>query len=190
MIRYFAWLGVLFAVLSSCGTSYHEEEIKDYTLATDSHDPVIKDELARLTKDFNDSAGFEAIKFSYDISHANSIITITKGLDSRDGNLGYGQWIAEIDEESSATRVTGGRQPHRTTVYSMKIEFDEDYLVSHLNPTTPAEKDELRTLYFHEVGHGLQMNHDPEVSSVMYKYISGTKDFASFFGRVRQYFGI
>jgi hypothetical protein len=63
----------------------------------------------------------------------------------------------------------------------MKIQFDQTYL------STMTHYDNQK-LFFHEVGHGLEMNHiTTDVSEVMYPDVGGDKNFPLYFTRVQAY---
>ena len=69
----------------------------------------------------------------------------------------------------------------------MRLELDKEYVTSRLGGNE-AKRYELMKLFFHEIGHGLQMDHDPDPKAVMYYDISGNKDFDKYFEGVRAYF--
>ena len=75
----------------------------------------------------------------------------------------------------------------QTITYSMRLEFDEHYFLSRLGNRDPKILNEKYKLFFHEVGHGLQMGHVPGTRDVMYYDISGDKDFKPFFQRASRY---
>jgi hypothetical protein len=191
MSRIFNVLHLSLVFLCACGANYRDHEIKQYVLGTACENQQIVRLIKRLVSDFNAESRHSALKFVDNIAEANSAIVITRGLTSHDGNLGYGQWLADIDEENRAAAAMSGRRPDRVTSYSMRIEFDEQFMLDHLVLDTEEKHNEIHTLFYHEVGHGLQMDHDTNPRSIMYEYVSNDRrDNATFFGRVRQFFGI
>ena len=94
--------------------------------------------------------------------------------------VGWGQWISEIRAENPLTKLPG-EKAKRTIAYSMRVEFDAEYM--RRNDLYGKQK-----LFFHEVGHGLEMDHNPtDAADVMYPDVVGEKDFDQYFNRVRQY---
>ncbi len=173
--------------LVACSGDYQEEEIKEYVLSTKSKDSAEQEAFASLVQSYNEHAGFEALLYTYNESESNSTILLTPGLNARDGKVGYGQWIRESQVDSSAVRLVGDT-PKRELRYSMRLEFDRDYIMNRVADGTNESRSELMKLFAHEVGHGLQMNHHQDPLNVMYYDISGHKDFTGYFERVRQYF--
>jgi len=169
--------------LASCGGDTETIRVKDYRLAVLHDDPAIKREFQYLISEFNQNAGEPVLKYVDDPRHANSAVIVTKGLEERDGKVGWGQWLSETEEDGSFLSSTSERR----VTYSMRLEFDEDYLRTRMNETTRKNTTEKQKLFFHEVGHGLEMDHSPTKSDLMYYDISGDKNFDVFFQRVRSY---
>lgn len=171
---------------SACGTSYKTTKVKRYTLAVVNEDQTLKEEFRDLIDDFNRFSGIEILHYVHEADQANSAIILTKGLKERDGKVGWGQWLSETKSDNPVT--TPGNKPKRTVTYSMRLEFDLDYYTSRLGIDDEKETIEKQKLFFHEVGHGLEMDHvGDNRSDVMYPDISGTKRFTPFFERVRSY---
>jgi predicted Zn-dependent protease len=70
----------------------------------------------------------------------------------------------------------------------MRLEFDEEYFRTRTGSSeTSKMRIEKQKLFFHEVGHGLQLDHSANQEDVMYFDISGDKSFANYFNYVRSY---
>lgn len=176
-----ASLCVTSLLISSCGSGTATSSVKKYRLTLVSGDTSLVPELKQLVTDYNNFAGMTVITYEDDPSQANSPIVITQGLQSTtDGYVGLGQWQSEAVTSSPFSTLPG--QPQKQTVtYSMNLTFDHDYLaaLNHYNN---------QKLFFHEVGHGLQMNHiTTDATEVMYPDVSGTKNFTPYFQRVQAY---
>jgi hypothetical protein len=180
----------LVALLPACG-SYETVKIKHYKLAVLSDDPAMKAEFAGLIDDFNDYAGMHVLSYVDSADDANSSIILTKGLESRavssgeGSKVGYGQWMSETRTDSP---LQVGSRPKRTITFAMRVEFDLDYMKERMQGVTSAKTYDKQKLFFHEVGHGLELNHnEQDPTDLMYPEISGTKDFDRFFRYVRSY---
>lgn len=171
---------------TACGTSYKTTRVKQYTLAVVNDDDALKEEFRDMIDAFNRFSGRKILNYVHNASEANSAIILTKGLKERDGKVGWGQWLSETKSDGPIS--SPGSQPKRTVSYSMRLEFDLDYYTSRLSSNGEKETIEKQKLFFHEVGHGLEMDHiTNDTADVMYPDISGTKRFTPFFDRVRSY---
>jgi hypothetical protein len=183
------FLPVLFAFLFvSCGAQVDKSEIKTYVLALQnsdsSHTPLVK----KMIEDYNAEAGFRALEFSDSIDNANCPVIITKGLEKRDGKVGWGQWFSTTERDGLMVPIPGTRSTE-TVRYSLQVEFDEDFLKSNnKSGTNGALNVEIRKLFAHEIGHGFQFQHVPEENDIMYYDISGDKDFSTYWPRIRGFF--
>lgn len=173
-------------VLSACGASFETTEIRDYRLAVLSDDPAMQTEFRNLISEFNHQADRHVLTYVDDPSDANSAIIVTPGLELRDGKVGWGQWLSEAKEDNPVFHAPGSK-PKRRVEYSMRLEFDEEYIRTRMQSSTWNQVVEKQKLFFHEVGHGLEMNHHNLKGDIMYHDISGTKNFETFFSRVRSY---
>ena len=166
------------------------EDVKTFVLGLKQGDESFKPLIRHLIEDYNTNLGLTVLEFSETMDGANSPILITKGLEQRDGKVGWGQWFAST-ERSGTTVAVPGVKTSETTSYSLQVEFDEDFLVSNEKEVKEGELSlEVRKLFAHEVGHGFQLQHAPELTDVMYYDISGDKDFAPYWPRVRAFFGV
>ena len=174
---------VITLLTSGCGGPSKTTLVKDYRLAVSDDDPAMKDQFRRLISDFNDFVGLDALIYTADVNNANSTIVLTSGLKQRDGKVGWGQWISESTSKASFL----GKSGTRTVKYRMQLEFDRHYFESRLNSVSDEDNHARHKLFFHEVGHGLQMSHHTDSTDIMYYDIGGTKDPSNFFTRVREY---
>ncbi len=170
-----------------CGDNVVEHQNKVYVLGVDGAGSESKNTFAQLVEEFNDLAGFNALRFAHDAAGADSLISLTKNLQATDGKVGWGQWVTQTKDSNSfsGTKIRVERQVD----YAMRLEFDEDYVKNRSQSEVgSAEHYELQKLFFHEVGHGLQMPHNPDRTNLMYYEISGQKDFDRFFEDVKAFF--
>ncbi len=181
---------VLALILTSCGAQVDKKDVKTFVLGLKQGDESFKPLIRHLIEDYNTNLGLTVLEFSETMDGANSPVLITKGLEQRDGKVGWGQWFAST-ERSGTTVAVPGVKTSETTRYSLQVEFDEDFLVSNEKEVKEGELSlEVRKLFAHEVGHGFQLQHAPELTDVMYYDISGDKDFAPYWPRVRAFFGV
>lgn len=166
---------------AACGTpSYDTVKIKQYKLSLAQGDSSLVPELKQLVTDYNTQAGVHVLDYVDNAADANSAIIITAGLQSAtDGKVGLGQWMSETEVDSPISAIGG--KGKRTITYSMRIEFDQNYM------KTKTHYDNQK-LFFHEVGHGLEMDHiQNDQTEVMYPDVDGDKNFPRYFQRVQAY---
>lgn len=175
-------------VTVGCGSKTETLKIKDYRLALVEKTLSLETEFSRLVRDFNREARIAVLTFTEDASKANSAIVLTRGLKEKtNGKIGLGQWIAQ-SESDVAFSLHQQNTRQETIHYSMRLEFDAAYITSRLGNDDPVKRYENQKLFFHEVGHGLEMDHNPnDMRDVMYPDVAGDKDFEVFFDRVRAY---
>lgn len=180
-------LALLSVLSTACGASYDTEKVKDYRMAVLSDDPKVKAEFANLIEDFNEHAKMRVLTYVADAKDANSAIILTQGLQQRDGKVGWGQWMSNTDSDNPVVTMPG-QKAKRTVEFSMRVEFDADYIKSRMVNEDAKKLTEKQKLFFHEVGHGLEMDHnEKDKSDLMFPDISGEKDFERFFSGVRRY---
>lgn len=174
---------------TACGNAYKVHKVKQYTLAiTSGSTPAMITTFQTLIKEYNGLAGSSILTYTNNAAVANSSIKITKGLVTSSagglgaGKVGLGQWLSETSIENSVAPLPG-QMAKETIRYSMRVEFDLDYM-------TTKTHYELQKLFFHEIGHGLELNHDEsDIHDVMYPDVGAgdTKDFNTYFAYVRSY---
>lgn len=180
-------LMILFAgtVLTSCGANIDKREVKEYRITTAVDSINHKETFRTLVKDYNREAGFDALLFVENKEEANSFVTVTEGLEKRDGKVGWGQWLAET--ERSGVDLVGG-SVESVTKYTLSAEFDAEFVREHSTSTAKSSSSELFKLFAHEIGHGFKIEHDPDVKQLMYYDITGSKDYAKYWQQVRSFF--
>lgn len=193
----FLLLAALFTqMLASCSSSETSDdkiaEVKDYVLRIENGSPEINAEFRRLIADFNSRACIVALRLTDDPEEANSTITLKDIEDSEKDKIGYGQWkvrTSYADGLSDNYNV----ESYMTKHYSMNLEFDIKYVTARMGSEKPQDREDMQVLSFHEIGHGLQMDHENNPFSIMYPTVGGKKDLASsgnFFSRVRAFFDV
>lgn len=182
--------------LNACGTqTYVTEHIQDFMVFPETKDGVILETLELLNHQYNDEIGFQAITLVNDESEANSFIRFPFGLRNSENKLGLGQWITVTTEEGREI-LPSRRVLTRSVMYSMEIDFDyqnfRDKSQRFLSKNDGRAWAHLYHLYCHEIGHGLQMIHEPSKDSVMYPSIpEGSRsnvNYDRYFNSARQFF--
>ncbi|NRA65584.1 MAG: hypothetical protein HRU19_13940 [Pseudobacteriovorax sp.] len=179
--------GFLFSVLSlfnlACG-SYETVHIKDYKVFVETDSYELRETIDSLTAQYNDDFGGEALEIVDDREEANSYIRFIDGLKSEENKLGLGQWITVTANEGQDIASGGSGNLERTVVYSMELDFDLENFESKQIKRDDKDSGEWRHLYHlfcHEVGHGLQMDHEASLDSVMYRSIpENSRDFVNY----------
>lgn len=175
----------LVSLMPACG-SYETTKIKDYKLHVVNGTPSQINTFKKLILDFNSLAGMNALTYVDTAAEANSPINIIEGLKlSTDNKVGLGQWVSESQQENPVMTMPG-QHPKRTVRYSMNLKFDREYFELHKGNDS-TEVYARQKLFFHEVGHGLELDHVADQHNLMYEEISGDKDFDGFFKYVRSY---
>jgi hypothetical protein len=91
-------LGLAF-YLSSCGAKVEKDEIKSYVLGLKDSDAAYKPLVKRMIDDYNQNLGLRVLEYSETIDSANCPVIITKGLEKRDGKVGWGQWFSQTERK-------------------------------------------------------------------------------------------
>ena len=170
-----------------CGKAYKVEKFKEYRLHIAESPAPMENEFRSLINEFNNLAGMRVLVWESDPSKANSAIIVTSGLKAKTGGkIGLGQWIAESETSETSMSLNGSKSKQKI-YYSMRLEFDLEYFKNR-SENNQQNLYEKQKLFFHEAGHGLEMNHNTQqTDDLMYPDISGTKDFEKFFKKVRVY---
>jgi hypothetical protein len=123
---------------------------------------------------------------------SNSHIRFTSGLHDNGDTLGLSKWITTTYQKSTMT--IKGEKNAQTVAYAMDIEFDKENFEAKAASVSDSSSEEAQHLYHlfcHEIGHGLQMDHSPENSNVMYQYIPDKPtrfvDYKAYFNRARSF---
>lgn len=175
-------------LLPACGNaSYETTKIKSYSLAILDQPAAVQVEFQRLIREFNAYAGLEVLTYASSPADANSSVTLTVGLrEKTGGKVGLGQMLSQTKSDSPVSMP--GSHPKQEIRYSMRLEFDAAYVNGNLGHKDQQKIVDNQKLFFHEVGHGLEMNHDDSSTrNVMHSNIDGEKDFEPFFVKVRNY---
>lgn len=190
--RRLVWLFILIFSMNTLGAckSISVKRHKDFRLFLDNSAGSSYHKLfGQLVADFNASIGFQGLKLVQERSEANSLIVLTPGLKLRDEKLGWGQWMTEEVVQYQGPVVLHMGSQNKDVFYSMRVEFDQNYIGEKMYSIDPSDQQKIRTLWCHEIGHGLQMNHVSEQTDVMYEYVDGDqKDFAKYFTEAKNFF--
>jgi hypothetical protein len=163
-------------ITSGCGDFATQSVEHNYLVHVRVSDPEVHAQFEKLVTDFNRSVGQEILSYSRDESVSASLVKLIPGLESDTGKLGFGGRV--VYTNTTAFKIK--------RLYSMQIELDRNYVEKRIPSTTGSKSyNELRLLFFHEVGHGLGFSHAASSSDVMYEDLQGTKDFPSFFERIQ-----
>ena len=147
--------------------------------------------IQTLIADYNNNVGADVLQFGEQADGGNSEIVITKGLQDRDGKVGWGGGIVTVDHRESSGGLVSSPEIVDSIIYSLRVEFDEDYLINNAAASEDGLPNyALRKIFAHEIGHGFFIHHDPDVSQVMFENISGTKEFGKYWTQVRSFFGL
>ncbi len=186
-------LGLSALSLYSCGVKTEVTEIKAFKFfvyETSDNAPEMRARVEGLIDEYNQDLGFEALTYTDSEYEANSPIFISNNVyNPVTQHVGWGQWIAETHETKQMK--LSGTKVDRNVHYKMRLEFDRGYFLSRMDaPAGSSGAYDLKKLLAHEVGHGLQMDHnEKDPADVMYPVISGNKDFDQYYQRVRAFFG-
>jgi hypothetical protein len=180
-----------FFALFAC-QEYKVTEVKDFRIYAETTDPELQHALEVLTNRYNKQMGSEALTLVDRPEDSNSKIRFRTGLHEDGHKLGLGQWITTSKQSSSLT--IQGEKNTETIAYTMSIEFDQenfDAKAPFIDDSSSDEAIHLYHLFCHEVGHGLQMVHSTDNTSVMYPTIPEKPiryiDYKAYFNRARSF---
>lgn len=195
-MRVFPGIAIVFLSIwnVSCGT-YTTTHVKDFAIYVESDDDDINETIRVLADEYNEDFGGEAITIVDSEDESNSSIGFISGLKSRENKLGLGQWITVTSQEGQNLVGSTDTELEKTIVYSMELDFDLQNFESKMDSRDNKSDGDWRHLYHlfcHEVGHGLQMVHEANRLSVMYKSIPDQSrrgvDYAGYFENARNFF--
>jgi len=181
---------ILLVLSAACSPDIQEVDVKEFRLLIKTDHVPTRLALSNLISAFNSEVGFYAIQEVTQEADANSFMTVKEGLYTPEGrNLGWGQWVIESETESPAFFIHTG-ELQRTNKHSMNIELDRNFIQKRVDQPSEDGQLEMKTLVWHEIGHGFQLDHEDDHNSVMYPEVDKTpRDFAVFFQKIRTYFG-
>lgn len=186
----YLWLTFAVALLVACGDGFFISTTKQYYFvvepATGENHRIFRALFGDFNRRFNASY-LNLVREGALSANETSTIKLTRGLVRKDGKLGWGQWLRTSKLNSRRGFLNS---PHkvRKDIYTMKLEFDNDYLKKRYHSYDEKDQQQLRTLFLHELGHGFQMGHHPDKSSVMYREVGdGHKDYNSFYERAYRF---
>ena len=186
-----AFLSVFF---TACG-SYTTTHIRDFRIYVQSDNDEVKETIGVLTEDYNNQFGGEALTLVDREEEANSYIRFISGLRARENKLGLGQWITITSQEGQDLLPSGSGDLQKTVMHTMEIDFDLENFKDKMNSRTDKKHGHWKHLYHlfcHEVGHGLQMGHEPSKTSVMFRSIPDKSrdvvDYKTYFAQARMFF--
>lgn len=190
LVRLMAFVSIFSIVACK---EYKVREIKDFRLYVDSEDLELKAAIKELAEQFNKDVGAKALTVVESKDASNSNISFVENLKDEQGSkLGLGQWITTETQKNSFKAY--GAQREVTVYHSMDLEFDTANFAGKLKGLSDKSSNEYKHLYHlfcHEVGHGMQLDHSDDKSSVMFKSIPSKYtraiDFNGFFTYVRSY---
>jgi hypothetical protein len=167
---------LLVFLTAGCGDFATQSIEHNYLVHVRASEPAVHAQFEKLVKDFNQSVGQEILSYSRTESVSASLVKLIPGLESNTGKLGFGGRV--VYTNTTAFKIKRS--------YSMQIELDRNYVEKRIPSITGSKSyNEVRLLFFHEVGHGLGFSHAPSPSDVMYEDLQGNKDFARFFEQIR-----
>ena len=173
---------------TACGPGYKVVKVKQYRLALTQGDASFKATFESLINDFNNATGSTVLMFENNPAKANCSIAVIKDLVLQNadglgtGKVGLGQWVTQTKQDNPLV-IVPGEKPTETILYSMNVQFDQGYLKD-------GTRYDLQKLFYHEVGHGLELDHNTtNEHEVMYPDVGvgDTKDFDAYFKYVRSY---
>ncbi len=173
-------------VLLGCGGGFFVAKVKQYYFAIEPATSENRAIFSKLFEELNERCNapyLNIVRRGALSASGISTITVSSGLRKVDNKLGWGRWIRTTKLNSRRGFL---QRPHkvRKDIYTMELEFDREFMQEHARARNEAKYSRWRTLFLHELGHGFQMGHDPERSSVMYSRItSGYKDYDTFYER-------
>ncbi|MFW7377559.1 MAG: hypothetical protein ACOH5I_01970 [Oligoflexus sp.] len=179
-------------LLFACGKQdYVVEHVKDFRFHIETEDEDILQAINLIVDTYNDEMGFDIISLAESEHDANSSVSFLHGIRAENNILGYGHWKTVVTEEGKDF-IPSKKKLRRSIHYSMDLEFDFDNFKEKsqdIHDHNSGAWAHLYHLFSHEVGHGLQMTHEDNITSVMYMSIPDNSrpdvDYPAYFSNVR-----
>lgn len=190
VIMKYLWLTFAVALLVACGDGFFVSTTKQYYFvvkpATRENHRIFRGLFNDFNRRFN-APYLNLVREGALSASETSTIKLTHDLLRRDGKLGWGRWL-RTSKLNSRRGFLKSPQKVRKDIYTMELEFDDNYLKKRYHSRNDKDQKQLRTLFLHELGHGFQMGHHPDKRSVMYREVGdGYKDYASFYERAYRF---
>ena len=187
-------------VLGGCQTDTYTTNIKEYRFTIEPH-------TERNVQLFNSFFRIFNRQFAKQFGHKRLLrLTTTKTSNTSSIHLGSdGQYrVIHLDgqdyktvgrgnwQRTSYVHIYGGillrQQKIVENIYSMRLYFNSDYLHEWHNSTDLLTRHRAYTLFLHELGHGMRMQHEPNPEDIMYYQINPVKkDIPAFMQRVASF---
>ena len=168
-------------------------QIKSFYLFVETDQQNIKNSVEILIQAYNEKLGFEALTVSERMQDSNSVIHFRKGLIKDGKKLGLGKWLMT---KSINTSGLLDKTDTTTIDFGMDIIFDLENFnkkIEAIDDMNSEEYKHLFHLFCHEIGHGMQMDHSADISSVMYPSIPDVQkkapNFDQYFTYIRAFLG-
>lgn len=172
-------------IFTACGQQ--EVHRKNYRFFIGSEDKDMQRAMNEMITQYNETVGAEVFHIVKDAGEANSTVEFTKDMRQKDGKIGFGTWYTHSSDSSDWM----GMNAKVEIDYSMRLQFDEEYVQARLNKS-PNDRDskEMFLLFCHEAGHGLKMEHVDDADDVMHPtvYWQDSVKMNDYFAKVRAFF--
>lgn len=190
-----ALLSLCSSLLTGC-LEYKIHEVKDFRIFVDTDQPKLQYAIEVLALQYNRDVGAHALTIVHDRAESNSTITFVEGMNNSEGHkLGLAQWVTNQSEKNSM--ASQGPRKSVTIDYGMEVEFDRENFLSRADFVNDPRTNEFQHLYHlfcHEIGHGMQLDHNSDINNVMYKSIPDTTtrviDYDGYFRSIRAFLNI
>ncbi|MCX6131359.1 MAG: hypothetical protein NTX25_20145 [Proteobacteria bacterium] len=157
---------VLAGLLVSFGCRETKEfhQVKNFQIYVDSDEEVFTHAIKTLAADYNSKLGIEVLNVVDTEELSNSVIHFKSGMSNDNKKLGLGQWHTATQAK---TLGQVNKKQITTVTYGMEITFDRENFKRKsllIMDTNSDEYKHLFHLFTHEVGHGMQLDHNNDAS--------------------------